>query len=875
MVGFEKVKFQGKFRVYQQRVLDNFEKHIKDGKINVVAAPGSGKTVLGLELICRIGSPCIVLSPTTAIREQWGERFRELFLENKEDFENLFSKNLHNIKLLTSITYQALYTAIEKVHADDEDDEDCSDVELFEVMKDFGIKTICLDEAHHLKNEWQKALEKFISALDKDVKIISLTATPPYDSEGSEWSRYMSICGEIDEEIFVPELVAQNTLCPHQDYVYFNYPTENEISSFEEHKKNAVLAVEELGKLELFADVYKKLNRTTDYEALFSSVKEYVALFVLLKHYNYNLKAKLIKELTTKKTLPTFKMSYAECAIQFLLDGELINDEQKAEIVDLLRKYSVYEKRRVTLDLNEKLKRSLISSVGKLESIKKIAQNEIEALGEKLRMLVLTDYIKKESVSKINTEESFNSVNVVSIFETIRREAKNVKIGVLSGTLVILPDSIDLSDIKHKRESIENTEYSVVEFSGSTHRAVDYVGNLFETGKIQILVGTKSLLGEGWDSPCINSLILASFVGSFVLSNQMRGRAIRIYKNDPEKTANIWHLVTVEPEYLMKDKKTEKISEYMKRDDNELVSCDYDVLKRRFDSFMGPNYSTGIIESGIERITAIKPPFNKEGISKINEKMLELSTKRDEMKSKWKGELKDAKFSVGIETEVPKEKKAPTFTFWNVAFNVAVCSIQLALIRPLWIAWANDSTPFTLLTLAIMIALSFVLFKGVKKIASHFNPANSIETLGLAVYKTLCLCDLISPSAKVEVLSNKNSDFVSLHLRNATVHDQNIFNSAMAEMLSPIDNPRYILISKNRFNKYNYKLSFACPSVIGKKKEYAEILAEKLKNSTGNFEVVYAHRESGRQLILKCRKKSYITLNEKQLNKKYKVSHWN
>ncbi len=43
------------------------------------------------------------------------------------------------------------------------------------------------DEAHHLKNEWQKALEKFISALDKEVKIISLTATPPYDSEGSEW----------------------------------------------------------------------------------------------------------------------------------------------------------------------------------------------------------------------------------------------------------------------------------------------------------------------------------------------------------------------------------------------------------------------------------------------------------------------------------------------------------------------------------------------------------------------------------------------------------------------------------------------------------------------------------------------------------------
>ena len=64
-----------------------------------------------------------------------------------------------------------------------------------------------------MQNEWQKALEKFIKALDKDITIISLTATPPYDANTTEWQRYISICGEIDEEIFVPELVKQGTLC--------------------------------------------------------------------------------------------------------------------------------------------------------------------------------------------------------------------------------------------------------------------------------------------------------------------------------------------------------------------------------------------------------------------------------------------------------------------------------------------------------------------------------------------------------------------------------------------------------------------------------------------------------------------------------------
>ena len=65
MNGFNDVKFKWEFRDYQQRVLDNANKYLLDGKINIVAAPGSGKTILGLELIRRCNAPCIILSPTT------------------------------------------------------------------------------------------------------------------------------------------------------------------------------------------------------------------------------------------------------------------------------------------------------------------------------------------------------------------------------------------------------------------------------------------------------------------------------------------------------------------------------------------------------------------------------------------------------------------------------------------------------------------------------------------------------------------------------------------------------------------------------------------------------------------------------------------
>ena len=873
MNNFEKIRFKGTFRSYQSRVLDNADEYLKDGRINIVAAPGSGKTVLGLELIRRLNAPCIILSPTTAIRRQWGERFKGMFLENEADFDLLFSEDLHKVKLINSVTYQALYSAVEKIPETDEEETDCSDIDVFALMRERGIRTVCLDEAHHLKNEWQRALEKFISALDKDVRIISLTATPPYDSEGAEWERYLRVCGEIDEEIFVPELVGQKTLCPHQDYVYFNYPTEAETAIFRTHEENVANAMAELKTLPLFSQISERLNGEKDFDKLFSDAKSYIALAVLLRHFGFELNKKLIRQLTAKKGLPDFSLQFAETALTFLTTGEMLTEEQKEEIITVLKKNSVYEKKRVTLEANERMKRTLISSVGKLASIRSIARSELTAMGERMRMLVLTDYIKKEGISKIGTDEAFSSVNVVSIFETLRRELPSVNIGVLSGTLVILPDSVELPDVKYRKTNIPDTGYSAVEFSGAVHNSVSCVGKLFEQGKIQILVGTKSLLGEGWDSPCINSLILASFVGSFVLSNQMRGRAIRTDKNDPEKSSNIWHLVTVTPEYILKDNAVAKAIVYAHWDENQIDSYDYKVLKRRFDSFMAPNYTTGRVESGIERITAIKPPFNKKGIDNINAEMLRLSAIRADTLDKWKGEVAEGGFSVGVETRAPKEARVPIFTFWNFALSSAILIAEYALIQ-LWSAFARESAVTSAGIFIAMAMLAFLLFKIIVKAMIHFTPARSIKVLGTAVYKTLKEAELISASASLEALEEKDVYFVCLYLRNASLHDQNVFNTAMTEMLTPIENPRYVLIAKNIFGGYDYRRSFACPSVIAKKKEYAELLAEKLKLTTGKFEPVYTYRENGRELILKCRKRSYITANEKAFGKNYKVSHW-
>ena len=99
------LQFRGNWRTYQERVLASAEKYLADGKIHIVAAPGSGKTTLGIELIRRLGEPCLILSPSITIRQQWLERIREGFLTEGTQSDELLSNNLRQMRAITAITY--------------------------------------------------------------------------------------------------------------------------------------------------------------------------------------------------------------------------------------------------------------------------------------------------------------------------------------------------------------------------------------------------------------------------------------------------------------------------------------------------------------------------------------------------------------------------------------------------------------------------------------------------------------------------------------------------------------------------------------------------------------------------------------------------
>ena len=222
----EMMTFRKDWRAYQSRLLDHLDRYLDNKRLHLVAAPGSGKTVLGLEVIRRINQPTLVLAPTITIRDQWVDRLVDLFLPPGAGKPAWVSTELKRPAFLTVATYQALHAAYSgepeeqpptesdesgmpknhiEMHPNGEDGNHISQghMPIPGFLVEANFKALVLDEVHHLRTEWWRTLSSLADQLQSPT-IVALTATPPYDVSPFEWQRYEELCGPVDAEVSVP-----------------------------------------------------------------------------------------------------------------------------------------------------------------------------------------------------------------------------------------------------------------------------------------------------------------------------------------------------------------------------------------------------------------------------------------------------------------------------------------------------------------------------------------------------------------------------------------------------------------------------------------------------------------------------------------------
>ncbi len=885
------VKFKFPWRKYQARVFEELEEHLKDDHLHIIAPPGSGKTILGLEVAVRLNKPTLIFAPTIAIRNQWINRFCTFFLQD-EIRPDWISNDIKNPKFLTVVTYQSLHAACAGRIESEQDDEGNNEfgtdknlkaisnkgaIEIIALLKAQNIGTIVVDEAHHLKNAWWKSLTKIKKALNPTV--VGLTATPPYDVTYAEWQRYLELNGPVDAEISVPELILEGNLCPHQDYVLFSQPTIDESQKINAYRNRIENLFNEIKSDDIFKTaliehpVFQNPNLNLDW--IYTNFEYFSAILVFLNELDVPIPKGHLEVIGDKNfSIPKLTYQWMEILLTFYLHKDSQNFlnyiEHQEKLTNKLKRNGAMERRSINFMENYKIRQHVTSSLSKLESIKKIVDFEYDVLKEDLRMVILTDFIRKEYLIQQpeNTIE-ITKIGVMPIFEKLRRSnQQNLKIGVLTGSLVIIPRTAlssfeivceKILDIKPVINPVPfDSNYIIVGMNNQIKsHMVHIITQIFQKGEIEVLIGTKSLLGEGWDAPSINALVLASFVGSYVLSNQMRGRAIRTQEKNSNKTGNIWHLVCL---------------------DNTMSNGgdDFELLKRRFKAFVGISFrEKASIENGILRLNLPQEIATIDAVLSVNEIMFSKAEKRDELKEEWRKALESG-VVLKEEIKVPFSRRndyQKTKTFYynrTIAYLVGmltsgIASFSYEVLHVFKNVGRRFRTKEQFYYFLMFVGIAGVLvfgrmaFKTLRAYIKYRDISKDVQKIGEALLASLIQIELIHTNiSELDVVCEMDdSGAIYCRLEGGTTYEKSLFITSLQEIVEAVNNPRYIIIRKSFVLKIiSQKDYHAVPEVIGFKKKSAEYFAMRWHNLVGNCELIYTRTLEGRKLLLQSRIKS-------------------
>lgn len=881
---FSQLQFKGQWRDYQQSVLDELSVHLQDDHLHIVAAPGSGKTVLGLEVMRQLGQPTLILSPTRTIRDQWLERL-SWFHDDITWIQAHGSLDLLTPRPVISLTYQALFNLWQGKEKQGFA-ERCQ--VLLTALKSARLGTLILDEAHHLRHEWWKAL-MFVKKELNPLNVVALTATPPYDSGPLEWDRYQTLCGPIDDEIFIPELVKNGDLCPHQDFVHLSTLDPHVTRDVEERRNRIseyiyrLISDETLSRL-IHAHPWFR-HPELHLDTIIKYHEYYLSILILGQTCGLPLQAEHGQILGLDlEELPAMDLAWLEVFFNHSLhthadcfpDGDALKSLARE-----FRRLGCLHRKKVALAEDPALIKALRSSRSKLNSIVEIVQRESLLLKDQLRMVILADHVRKECLPGSEDDpEPINQFGVIPIFECLRRATSvPTSLAVLTGTLVIIP-SASVSSLKEvmrlrgfSQDKVSLTpcsfsgEFTHVAWRGSGH-AVGCITDLFITGEITVLVGTTALLGEGWDSPQANCLILASTVRSYMLSNQMRGRVIRKDVMDPQKVAHIWHLATLDRGGILQGlnarmKQTGRLTMARAVD----LGPDWEALRRRFHCFEGITISDPVrIERGMQRLGFQLNTGDDEEIARANQSMLELMVARDGLRSMWELALlsEDSRPSMRafLRSTPPVARSR--------AMQIHIRQLSHRAIRDLLLSTGATGAFLVAVVhdwwLATLVAGGLGLWWVPRAIRNAKLWFRNRHQRRRQVWIALIVIQGLAEAGKLHQKPSKNAVVceplpngdLALRVRLSTRFETNRILSAIQEVLCPQPNPRYVLVHESSRRGKTHPQVIGVPTELGAKKEHAAAFHAHWCKVFGPARLVYTRNPDGRALLLKANARALL-----------------
>ncbi|WP_261340518.1 DEAD/DEAH box helicase family protein [Mariniblastus fucicola] len=568
-------------------------------------------------------------------------------------------------------------------------------------LADQGVGVLILDECHHLLGHWGRVLSDALEILSHPV-VIGLTATPPDTSgkDARDVQRYEKFFGEVDFQVPVPAVVKDGFLAPYQDLAWFVRPTDEELKFVASVDRQLEGLIEEVcvapksSSTDVDVDEAENVGHKAEIE---SDAEQPLGLIQWLGVTLESLRLPT-GEMSDWKSFSKRDPQFSLASRQFLASRNQPLPENVPElpaldshesvpgmeyIVPVLDRYVRHYLRRSPLSvchdratqLTESLRllgtqitetgsRACVSPVGrvmawsknKANAIVPILRQEIDNLGDSIRAVVIADFEKTSAVStELRDLMDEETGGAIAAFKVLLSDEKTDSLEpiLLTGSTILIDDEIEAEFLQQsqawlaERElQVELTSSVVADFrqiSGSGRDwsprvYVEMITEHFQRGLTQCLVGTRGLLGEGWDANRINVLIDLTTVTTSMSINQLRGRSFRLDPGWKEKLANNWDVVCV-------------ASEFNKGFDDYRRFCD------KHKNLFGVTDDSAI-EKGVGHVhpafTEIKPEGIEKSVSVINAEMLERSRNRDGVRETWKiGEPFRGEAVSAIELKMP------------------------------------------------------------------------------------------------------------------------------------------------------------------------------------------------------------------------------
>ena len=460
-----------------------------------------------------------------------------------------------------------------------------------ERLKKVGIGLIILDECHHLMHHWGRILAE-VKELFDDPIVLGLTATPPdaEDFDDEDVKRYEEFFGPVDYQVPVPALVREANLAPYQDLCYFVRPSASELqyiagvdSEFEDllidlrSKDNSednnrvpdldtwvFQALEERkspgGKTQEWSDFQRKSRAFADdgrryLQSHLLQLPEGVPIISLKEDY---------QPWTRMSMLRTVLDRYVRYGLR---RSKNVDDHKlSSTIVTRLRMLGVQITETGSRPCASPVGRVMAYSSGKIAALNNIISSEKVALGDKIRAVIVTDFEKTSATSVVEGILDDEAGGAIAVFRSLSSDEEGDSLDpvLMTGSTVLVDDDLFERFITRAKTWVidNNVDVKFVDKKHEGYHEVRGVGEdwkpryyslmiteFFQEGLTKCLIGTRGLLGEGWDASRINVLVDLTTVTTSMSINQLRGRSIRLDSNWEEKVANNWDIVCLAEEF--------------------------------------------------------------------------------------------------------------------------------------------------------------------------------------------------------------------------------------------------------------------------------------------------------------------------------------